>query len=479
MFSVLMKTIIRILSRVVFAMAIFGVVAVASASDKGRYMEFSELIKSIAARQFCYTLVALVVGWFAWRQDYHFYRRPEFMWTVFIATLVLLGLVFAPGIGYEAGGSKRWINTHVAGVKLQPSEFAKIAMMMLTCAWLDRAGSHVRRFREGILIPGLALGAVAGLILLQTDLGATVVLLTACGVVLFAAGVRFWAHLLPIAGAGALVLALVVYCVPYCKKRVEAFTASMQGCEVVEVVDLKFANAAAEELAKNKKILPKKVEASQLGLKNDRVVWYFKKEKELPLDQWEAGSGLLATKIPGLSAEAALDATNIVCILTDRRRAEAREHVEMSKEAFRNGDLTGVGFMRSKYKKYILQEAHTDFIGAIIGEEFGFIGMFLLLCGYGTILVCGIYISARAPDRFGKYLAFGMTFLLTSQAGINLGVITGVLPTTGIALPFMSYGGTSIVASMIAAGVILNVGRKALEAKVSDEANVFRDAAKI
>ena len=464
---------------VVFVMALSGTVAVASASDKGRIKEFSDLLGSVAMRQFCFLLAALAAGWFAWWKDYHFYRRPEFMWPAFIATLVLLALVFAPGIGYEAGGSKRWINTRVMGVKLQPSEFAKIAMMLLTCAWLDRAGSHVRRFKEGILIPCLALGLVAGLILMQTDLGATVVLLAACGVVLFAAGARFWTHLLPVALAGVLALAIVASCIPYCKKRVEAFAASMQGREVVEVVDMRLGHAAAAELAKERKMLANRVEAAQLGVKNDKVVWYFKKEKELPLDQWEAGAEQLALKIPGLPAGAALNATNLVCILTDKRRAEAREHVEMSKEAFRNGDFTGVGFMRSKHKKYILRESHTDFIGAIIGEEFGFLGMFLLLCGYGAILVCGIYISAHAPDRFGKYLAFGMTFLLTSQAGINLGVITGILPTTGIALPFMSYGGTSIVASMIAAGVILNVGRKALEAKVSDEANVFRDAAKI
>ncbi len=132
-------------------------------------------------------------------------------------------------------------------------------------------------------------------------------------------------------------------------------------------------------------------------------------------------------------------------------------HLAQSKIAFIHGGTWGVGLGNSMQKQFYLPEAHTDFIFAIIGEELGFAATILVVALFATILVCGLTISARAADSFGKLLAFGMTMLIVLQAFMNIGVVTGCLPTTGIPLPFMSYGGTSLVVSMACVAVLLNV----------------------
>ena len=127
--------------------------------------------------------------------------------------------------------------------------------------------------------------------------------------------------------------------------------------------------------------------------------------------------------------------------------------------AFENGGPWGVGFNQSIQKYNYLPEAHTDFIFAIGGEEFGFIFSIVVLLLYAVILVCGVLISMRAPDRLGRMLAFGMTLLLVFQAAFNIGVVTGCLPTKGLALPFISYGGTNLITALFAVGTLINVGR--------------------
>ena len=127
--------------------------------------------------------------------------------------------------------------------------------------------------------------------------------------------------------------------------------------------------------------------------------------------------------------------------------------------AFENGGPWGVGFNQSIQKYNYLPEAHTDFIFAIGGEELGFIFSITVMLAYVVILVCGVLISMRAPDRLGRMLAFGMMLLLVFQAAFNIGVVTGCLPTKGLALPFISYGGTNLITALFAVGTLINVGR--------------------
>lgn len=132
-------------------------------------------------------------------------------------------------------------------------------------------------------------------------------------------------------------------------------------------------------------------------------------------------------------------------------------HLMQSKNAFISGGLFGVGLGNSIQKHLYLPEAHTDFILAIIGEELGFVGTMAVVLLFLGVMACGMIISYRALDREGKLLAFGMTFLLTMQATINVGVVTGCLPTKGLPLPFISYGGSSMLFSMSCIGVLLNI----------------------
>ena len=121
-----------------------------------------------------------------------------------------------------------------------------------------------------------------------------------------------------------------------------------------------------------------------------------------------------------------------------------------------------MGFNNSIQKHKYLPEAHTDFIYAIGGEEFGFFFSILVILAYAAILICGVIVTTRAPDRFGKLLAFGMTFLLVFQAAWNVAMVTHCTITKGLALPFMSYGGTNVIVALAAVGTIMSVGRASM-----------------
>ena len=146
--------------------------------------------------------------------------------------------------------------------------------------------------------------------------------------------------------------------------------------------------------------------------------------------------------------------------------------------AFVVGGGRGVGFGQSLQKHFYLPEAHTDFIFAIIGEELGMTGSLGIVVLFLGLFLSGMYISHRAPDRFGQLLGCGCTLMLTLQAVINMGVVTGSLPTKGLPLPFISFGGSSLVASMAMVGVLLNLARHAIAEDAERDALCIRDAAR-
>lgn len=128
--------------------------------------------------------------------------------------------------------------------------------------------------------------------------------------------------------------------------------------------------------------------------------------------------------------------------------------------AFAMGGGRGVGLGRSMQKHYYLPEAHTDFIFAIIGEELGAGATLGVLFLFAVIFACGLRISARAPDMFGRLTAFGVTIMITAQAMINIAVVTGCLPTKGLPLPFISFGGSCLLIMAMGAGVLVNIGKQ-------------------
>lgn len=134
-------------------------------------------------------------------------------------------------------------------------------------------------------------------------------------------------------------------------------------------------------------------------------------------------------------------------------------HIIQSFIAFKKGGLLGVGLGYGTQKISRLPEPHNDFIFAVIAEETGIVGTVLMVILYGLLFWRGLVISLEAPDEFGRLLAVGLSLLMVVQAFINIAVVTGSLPTTGIPLPFVSYGGSSLLSNMIAAGILLNISR--------------------
>lgn len=145
--------------------------------------------------------------------------------------------------------------------------------------------------------------------------------------------------------------------------------------------------------------------------------------------------------------------------------------------AFVAGGGRGTGLGQGMQKHFYLPEAHTDFIFAIIGEELGLaasLGVVILFLG---LFLCGIRITFRAPDQFGKLLAFGITLMISVQAMINIAVVTGSMPTKGLPLPFISFGGSSVLISLAMIGVLINIARQAGESEEGDDSGFIRDAA--
>ncbi len=127
--------------------------------------------------------------------------------------------------------------------------------------------------------------------------------------------------------------------------------------------------------------------------------------------------------------------------------------------ALGSGGITGVGLGSSKQKLAYLPESHTDFIFSIIGEEFGFIGVMVVIALFLFLFIKGIAIAYRAKDQFVYYLATGLSLMIALQALINFAVATGMVPTKGLPLPFISYGGSSLLVNMVAVGILLNISR--------------------
>ncbi|MGE3843671.1 MAG: putative lipid II flippase FtsW [Vicinamibacterales bacterium] len=299
--------------------------------------------------------------------DYRHYRQPVVVWTVFVAvTCALLAVLFGP----EINGTRRWFG--VAGIGVQPSELAKIAVIFFTAAFLETHLEHVNDLRRGLAPIALASAGLAALILLEPDFGTASVLLLTVAVMVFAAGVH-WRY---VAGLGVL---------------------------MVPVLWVVIASA---------------------GYRSRRIMTF--------LDPWKDPLG---------------DGFQIIQSLL----------------AVGTGGFTGRGLMGGTQKLFFLPEPHTDFIYAVISEELGMIGATLVLMAFLVIAWRGLLISTAAPDRFGAFLALGLTTMIVLQAMVNISVVLGLLPTKGIPLPLLSAGGSSLLINLVAMGILLNVSQHGTE----------------
>ena len=309
---------------------------------------------------------ALVVAALA---DYHHWRRAVL--PLLGGSFVMLVLVLVPGVGIAAGGSSRWIGTE--SLRIQPSEFAKLGLLLFAADLLSRRAELVGDWRSVMKPLLITSGLVAGLVLVQPDMGTTLLMMFIVFVVMFVGGVR----LAPMAGLGVT------------------------------------ASAASVILAK--------VE----GYRWERVASF-----RDPFSHFENSGYQVAQSLVALGT----------------------------------GHVGGVGLGASRAKWGFLPNAHTDFIFAIVGEELGLIGTFGVVALFVGFAFVGIRTALRAPDRFGALLAAGVTAWVCGQAVVNMGAVTSLLPVTGVPLPFVSFGGSSLVVTMAATGILLNVARQAKRA---------------
>ncbi len=294
--------------------------------------------------------------------NYHYWKR--LVYPILLLSLLSLILVFVPGIGAKVRGAARWLK--LGPLTLQPSEFAKLAMVIFLAYSLARKQEKMKYFAIGFLPHMLVAGLFIGLIGKEPDFGTAVTLALITLIMLLVGGTRvtyiFFAGLL-----GTLLAVFAVLRDPKKFARILSF-----------------------------------------------------------LDPWKHGQ-------------------------------DVGYQLKQSLLAIGSGGFLGLGPGQSRAKLFYLPDAHTDFILAIFSEELGFIGVLLILAFFALLVYRGLLVSLRAPDAFGSFLALGLTLIIGLQAAINMGVVTGLFPTKGLSLPFLSYGGSNLLTNLLAVGILANI----------------------
>jgi cell division protein FtsW len=298
------------------------------------------------------------------------YRRLRLLaWPLLCATTLLLVLTVLPAtqsIAPMVNGARRWL--YFGSVGIQPSEFAKLAVIIWTCALAVKKQDRLHSLSRGLLPFLLVWAAVAGLIVLQPNFSAAALILLLAALVVFTAGARI-GHFILLAFVALPLLWWNVDGVAYRMRRITAF-----------------------------------------------------------LDPAHDPAGM-------------------------------SYQINQALIALGSGSVFGRGFGRSQQKFGFLPEPHNDFILAMIGEEWGFVGVLTIVLLFALLLLVGYRVARNAPDLFGLLLAVGLTNLICLQALLHAAVNTALIPTTGVTLPFVSYGRSSLLVCLMAVGVLINIAR--------------------
>ena len=434
------KSALFLFGLVVTALVALGLVVLSSASQANALRLGHGDNLFFMKRQFIYLGAGILVLVGTALFDYRWWREKWFLSALFyLATFVLLLLVFR----YKAvNGSQRWIDLGL--IRLQPSEFAKLATVVSLAVWLDRAGWRVELFRRGAMLSALIIAGMAVPVLREPDFGSVVVIAAVGFMLMFVAGVRLL-HIAPFLAGGIAVVAYKVVTNANRMARIAAFFGITVGG--VKPEDLDSADCIVTTNRTQKVVTIDEV--SYKGLVTT-------------VDVKDSG-GLLASivttdvRLPD-GAHRTTVVTNYAESVEDPAAKRADYQANQALVAIHNGGIAGVGLGESMQKQLYLPEAHTDFVFAIGAEELGLgfsVGVVMLFLAFFALAV---YIARQASDRLGKFIVFGMAFLVFFQAMFNLGVVCKALPTKGMALPFFSYGGTNLLSTFFAVGTILSVG---------------------
>ncbi len=375
-----MRRAISLFIAIVLILVTLGILILASASST-RY----ENASYYWVRQLIWLALAFCAAAVAARLDYRLYRHMAVPLAAVSLILLIAVRLFFPAIN----GSHRWI--HVAGFTFQPSELAKISVILLFAWWLAREQRRIDEFKRGILIPFAMLGCFALAILIEPDFGTTLLISCVAVCMMFLGGV----------GIGPLL-----------------------------VTGLAGLMSVATLIAMN---------SERMG----RIIAFLNPQKYEQDEAWQLVNSLRAFANGG-----------------------------------QNGWWRGQGFGNSMQKYHYLPEAHTDFIFPILGEELGLIASLIVVFLYLTLFGLGLTIAFRARDDFGRLIAFGITLMISIQALINFAVVTGCVPTKGLALPFISYGGSSLLISGVMIGILVNIAHTSMSAPSRSSRNLFKDRAR-
>jgi len=351
-----------VLFGVVIVLVLFGIIMVFSASAVIA-LEQHHSSTYYLARQGVWAVLGLLVMVIMMNVDYRHLSNPLVIFPALGLQVLMLFVALWWGPSHN---THRWL--HLGPVSFQPSEFAKIAVIIFLAYFLEMRKKEIGDWKRTLLPIGLVMGIDALLILREPDFGTTLALTMIVAAMLFAAGlplVYFGYGLLAVC---PVIILLVVH-VGYRYKRILAFMHPY---------------------------------ADPLG----------------------AGFQILQSYI-----------------------------------AVGTGGISGVGLMEGKQKLFFLPEPQTDFIFAVISEELGLIGAIAVLVLFGVILWRGLRAAARCSNDFGRLLAIGLTVMVVGEALVNISVVIGLLPTKGIPLPLVSYGGSSLVMTLLAIGILLNISQ--------------------
>lgn len=352
-----------IFALVVFLLTFFGLVMIASSSMVMSLEKYGNSY-SYVVRQIGSLIIGLILMYIAAKIDYRFWKKNA-TW-LFLITILLLILVFVPGLGVKINGASRWIG--IGSKMFQPAEIVKITFIIYLAAWLDKKGENIKHLVSGFLPFAILVGLVGFLMIKQPDLGTMSVILLTSAIMYFASGAKL-SHLGLGAGGIVILLGILIKAAPYRMQRLLVFlnpTADSQGTAY---------------------------------------------------------------------------------------------HINQALIAIGTGGLWGLGFGQSKQKYLYLPMAHTDSIFAIIAEELGFVRTSLILVVFIFLGIQGFKIAKNAPDTFSRLLAVGITSWILIQVFVNIASMLALVPMTGVPLPFISYGGSSLMFLLAAVGIMLNISK--------------------
>lgn len=349
-------------------LTVFGLLMIYNTSSYEGFHEFNDKFY-FAKQQFISAVVGAIGAAFVFKINYHrFFKLSP---VILFGALVLLVLVLIPGVGTEALGARRWIvlSKLIPGfpsMTIQPAEFAKPALIIYLASWLSNAKDEYTSKRLFVFL-GIS-GLVLGLVMLEPDLGTTLIIILSAAAVYFASGAPLLQFFLltPLGVAGILGLIILE---PYRLRRLMTFL--------------------------NPQVDPQ----------------------------------------------------------------GASYHISQILITLGSGGMLGVGIGNSAQKYGYLPEATTDSIFAVIAGELGFVGAIALIVAFAVFLFRAIRIARLAPDRYGQLLAIGITLWIGLQVTLNMGSMVALIPLTGVPLPFISFGGSSLVALLCAVGILLNISR--------------------